>query len=44
MIIEVVTKEDLLEFRGQLLNDIRELITPAQNKSAGARLKNSEVK
>jgi hypothetical protein len=40
--IEVVTKEELQEFRRQLLNDIRQLIIPAQEVKPW--LKNSEVK
>lgn len=42
--IEVITKEDLLLFRMQLLNDIRELITPQEAKLIKPWLKNSEVK
>ncbi|MDB5198722.1 MAG: transcriptional regulator [Chitinophagaceae bacterium] len=44
MAIEVVTKEDLQEFRMQLLKDIRQLITPSQTKLIKPWLKNSEVR
>lgn len=42
--IEVVTKEDLQEFRMQLLNDIRQLLTPAEAKLVKPWLKNGEVR
>lgn len=42
---EVITKEDLQEFRMQLLNDIRQLIVqPQESKLIKPWLKNSEVK
>src|SRR5688572_7025046 len=41
--IEVVTKDDLDQFRIQLLNDIREIITADQPKFSKPWLKNSEV-
>jgi len=44
MAIEVVTKEDLQEFRAQLLNDIRKLIVPSETKLVKPWLKNSEVR
>ena len=45
MAIEVVTREDLEQFRIQLLNDIRQLISPSQeNRLIKHWLKNSEVK
>lgn len=44
MAIEVITKEDLQEFRLQLINDIRQLIKPSKEKSVKPWLKNSEVK
>jgi hypothetical protein len=44
MAIEVVTKEDLLQFRLQLLNDIRELMVPAEVKLVKPWLKNAEVR
>jgi hypothetical protein len=43
MAIEVVTKEDLQEFRIQLLNDLRQLIVPSEAKLIRPWLKNSEV-
>ena len=43
MAIEVVTKEDLQEFRLQLLKDIRELL-PTERKLVKPWLKNSEVR
>lgn len=42
--IEVVTKEDLEQFRQQLLNDIRQLLSAPQNKIVKPWLKNSEVR
>ncbi len=44
MAIEVVTKEDLQQFRMQLINDIRELIKPSDAKLVKPWLKNSEVR
>lgn len=45
MAIEVVTKEDLQEFRMQLLNDLRQLISSQQGSDLKKPwLKNSEVK
>jgi hypothetical protein len=45
MAVEVITKEDLQEFRTQLLNDIRQLLIPPQeSKFVRPWLKNSEVK
>ncbi len=45
MAIEVITKEDLQEFRLQLINDIRKLMTPApEAKLVKPWLKNSEVR
>ena len=44
MAIEVVTKEDLQEFRIQLLNDIRQLILPKEMKAPKPWIKNSEVR
>lgn len=42
--IEVVTKEDLEQFRIQLLDDIRQIISAPQNKIVKPWLKNSEVR
>ena len=42
--IEVVTKQDLQEFRMQLLDDIRELVAPPEKKFERPWLKNSEVR
>jgi hypothetical protein len=44
MAIEVVTKEDLQQFRIQLLNDIRQLLMSLVAKPAKPWLKNSEVR
>lgn len=45
MAIEVITKEDLAEFRVQLLNDIRQfLCNPQEAKLYKPWLKNSEVR
>lgn len=43
--IEVVTKEDLQEFRMLLLDDLRKVIaTPLESKASKPWLKNSEVR
>jgi len=42
--LEVITKEDLQQFRTQLLNDIREMLKPQQAKLVKPWLKNSEVR
>ncbi len=44
MEIEVVTKEDLQQFRMQLLNDIRQLMKPSELKLTKPWLKNAEVR
>lgn len=44
MAIEVITKDDLQQFRMQLLNDLRELIKPSEAKLVKPWLKNSEVR
>ena len=44
MAIEVVTKEDLQQFRIQLLNDIRQLMEPKEAKLVKPWLRNSEVR
>jgi hypothetical protein len=41
---EVVTKEDLKDFRNKLLDDIGKLIMPSQAKLVKPWLKNSEVR
>lgn len=44
MAIEVLTKEDLQQFRIQILNDIRQLLIPLVTKPMKPWLKNSEVR
>lgn len=44
MAIEVLTKDDLQEFRAQLLNDIRSLIGQMETRHVKPWLKNSEVR
>lgn len=44
MAIEVVTKEDLQQFRTQLINDIKALLAPEEGKLVKPWLKNSEVR
>ena len=44
MAIEVVTKEDLQQFRMQLINDIRQLIGSPEKTLDKQWLKNAEVK
>lgn len=43
MPMTIITKEDLEEFRLQLLNDIRQILKPAETKIVNPWLKNSEV-
>ena len=40
----MLTKEDLLQFRVQLLNDLRQMLGPREAGVAKPWLKNSEVK
>jgi hypothetical protein len=44
MRLEVITKDDLQSFRMQLLNDIRQLLTPQEAMPIKSWLKNSEVR
>lgn len=44
MAVEVITKEDLLEFRLQLLNDLRQLLKPQETKGFKPWLKNTDVR
>ena len=39
----IITKEDLEEFRLQLLNDIKQMLKPAEAKIVKPWLKNAEV-
>jgi hypothetical protein len=41
--LEVITKEDLQQFRMQLINDLRELLMPKEAKLVKPWLRNSEV-
>jgi hypothetical protein len=41
--LEVITKEDLQQFRTQLINDLRELLIPKEAKLVKPWLRNSEV-
>ena len=43
MSMTIITKEDLQEFRLQLLDDIRQLIAPTESKVIRPWLKNAEV-
>lgn len=43
MPMTIITKEDLEEFRLQLLNDIRQILKPAEAKIVKPWLKNAEV-
>ena len=43
MAMTIITKEDLEEFRLQLLDDIRKIITPSGAKVVRSWLKNAEV-
>jgi hypothetical protein len=42
--LEVITKEDLQEFRIQLLNDLQQLLAPQEGKLIKPWLKNAEVR
>jgi hypothetical protein len=44
MRLEVITKEDLQQFRLQLLNDLRKFLEPTEAKLVKPWLKNSEVR
>lgn len=44
MATEVITKEDLQQFRMQLINDLRQLLAPQEAKLVKPWLRNSEVK
>ena len=44
MAIEVITKDDLQQFRMQLINDIKQLIGSTEKTSDKQWLKNAEVK
>lgn len=44
MAVEIITREDLQDFRLQLLNDIRQLITPKQSPPVKPWLKASDVR
>ena len=44
MAIEVITREDLQQFRTQLINDLKELLIPKEAKLVKPWLRNSEVK
>lgn len=44
MAAEIITKEDLQQFRIQLLADIREIILPSRQPNPKPWLKSSEVK
>lgn len=44
MAIEVITKEDLQQFRIQLINDLKELLIPKEAKLVKPWLRNSEVR
>ena len=44
MSFELITKEDLQQFRMQLLNDLRQILKPTEAKLVKPWLKNSEVR
>ncbi len=44
MAIEVITKEDLQQFRLQLINDLRQMLAPQEGKLVKPWLRNSEVR
>ncbi len=44
MAIEVITKEDLQQFRMQLIDDLKQLLTPQEAKLVKPWLKNAEVR
>jgi hypothetical protein len=44
MATEVITREDLQQFRIQLLNDFREMLKPQEGRLVKPWLRNSEVR
>ncbi|RYE59286.1 MAG: DNA-binding protein [Sphingobacteriales bacterium] len=44
MSFELITKEDLQQFRIQLLNDLRQILKPTEARLVKPWLKNSEVR
>jgi hypothetical protein len=44
MSFELITKEDLQQFRLQLLNDFRKMLEPVESRMVKPWLKNSEVR
>lgn len=44
MAVEIITKEDLQNFRVQLLNDIRQLVAPKQPAAVKPWLKATDVR
>jgi len=44
MALEMITKEDLQQFRIQLLNDFREMLKPQEGRLVKPWLRNSEVR
>ena len=44
MTVEIITKEELNQFRLQLLEDLKHLLSPVQSKPAKQWLKASEVR
>ena len=44
MAVEIITKEDLNQFRLQLLEDLKQFISPVQSKPTKQWLKTSEVR
>lgn len=44
MSVEIITKEDLLEFKSELLSEIRKLVKPSESNVTQKWLKSSEVR
>ena len=44
MSVEIITKEDLVQFKSELLSEIRQLVKPSENQGTRQWLKSAEVR
>ncbi|MBC7713961.1 MAG: helix-turn-helix domain-containing protein, partial [Rhizobacter sp.] len=44
MSVEIITKEDLLQFKSELLSEISKLVKPSENSGTRQWLKSAEVR
>lgn len=44
MSVEIITKEDLLEFKSELISEIRKLVKPSESNQTRQWLKSAEVR